>query len=684
VNPTSKITSSHLSRLAIVYVRQSTVAQVRQNPESTNRQYGLAVTAAEMGWLAEQIVAVDADLGVSGRFGSERDGYRQIVARLCMGEVGAVFGLEVSRFGRSNADLTRLMELARLTDTLLIDTDGVYDLANVNDRILLGLKGQMSEIELHFLLGRLHGAKLAAAHRGELRHPLPVGFVYDEDGLIVTDPDEQVQGAVTDLFAEFHRTGSALGVVRAFAATGRLFPQRAWGGAWAGKLKWGKLTHARVLQALKNPTYAGAYTFGKTRDVRQVQPDGSVRSSRRKRAREEWTVLIADHHDGYLSWADYLAIEAKLAANTTQRRARPVREGTALCQGIIYCGLCGGRVGTRYDRRDRKVSYSCQVKDSARTPQCRTVSASTVDAAVGRLFLTTITPEQIGMALAAADELAERHTRTHRAAELAVQRARYEADRAERAFSNVEPENRLVARTLESRWETKLAALAEAEAALATAKATKLPLPATDSLQALAADLPRLWHADTTNPRDRKRLLRTLIADVTLLPQPDPHTIRVGVRWHTGATDELTIPRPGPGRTSQAALELMHRHGPTHTSAQLADVLNAAGLTSGKGKPFTAANVASIRHVYKIRGPRTVAVHDGEVSVKQAAAELGIPADAVYNWLQHGQVPARRGPSGRWCIPWDPATQEIYRQKVAASFRLKPLLPAAPPSDPTN
>jgi DNA invertase Pin-like site-specific DNA recombinase len=253
MTPSSKITSSHLSRLAIVYLRQSSMAQVSQNTESTARQYGLATTAAELGWLAEQIVVVDADLGVSGRFGSERDGYREIVAKLCMGEVGAVFGLEVSRFGRSNADLSRLMELARLTDTLLIDGDGVYDLANVNDRILLGLKGQMSEIEMHFLLGRLHGAKLAAAHRGELRHPLAVGFVYDDEGDVVKDPDEQVRRAVEDLFAEFARTGSALKTVRAFHETGRLFPQRAWAGAWAGTIKWGKLTHSRVAQALKKP-----------------------------------------------------------------------------------------------------------------------------------------------------------------------------------------------------------------------------------------------------------------------------------------------------------------------------------------------------------------------------------------------------------------------------------------------
>jgi hypothetical protein len=237
---------------------------------------------------------------------------------------------------------------------------------------------------------------------------------------------------------------------------------------------------------------------------------------------------------------------------------------------------------------------------------------------------------------------------------------------------------RLVARTLESRWEARLAALTEAEAALATAQAAKPALPATDSLQALAQDLPRLWHAETTSPRDRKRLLRSLIADVTLLPEPDPHTMRIGVRWHTGATDELTVARPGPGRTPHAALAMIRQHGATYTSVELADMLNTAGLTTGKGKPFTAGGVARVRDAYKIFGPRTVAVQDGEVSVKQAAAELGIPADAVYNWLRLGQVPARRGPSGRWCIPWDAATREIYRQKVAGSFRLNPVLPTQP------
>jgi DNA invertase Pin-like site-specific DNA recombinase len=671
MNPTSKITASHLSRLAIVYVRQSTTAQVRQNTESTQRQYGLATTAAEYGWLAEQIVVVDADLGVSGRFGSEREGYREIVARLCMGEVGAVFGLEVSRLGRSNADLSRLMELARLTDTLLIDTDGVYDLADVNDRILLGLKGQMSEIELHFLLGRMHGAKVGAAHRGELRHPLPVGYVYDEDGQIIKDPDEQVRRAVEDLFAEFARTGSALKTVRAFHETGRLFPQRAWAGAWAGTIKWGRLTHARVGQALKNPTYAGAYTFGKTREVRRVLPDGTVRSTRRRRAREEWTVLIEDHHEGYVSWAEFLASEARLAANNTQRGARPVREGSALCQGVILCGTCGGRVGTRYSRKDRKVTYKC----AEPTTRCRTITADTVDDAVATLLLKTVTPQQIAVAVVAADEVVDRQVRTHRAAELAVERARYEADRAERAFSQVEPENRLVARTLETRWEAKLATLAEAEAALATARAIKPPAPDRDALQALAADLPRLWDAPTTSHRDRKRLLRTLIADVTLLLEHDSDAVRIGIRWHTGAADELVVERRGPGRTPPQALAIVREHGATHSNVQIAKMLNDAGLRTGKNLRFTPRHVAGVRGIYKIFTPRTVAVHYGEISVKEAAQRLGIAADAIYNWLRLGHVPASTR-AGRWCIPWDAQTQEIYRQKVASSFRLKPTPPA--------
>lgn len=429
-----------------------------------------------------------------------------------------------------------------------------------------------------------------------------------------------------------------------------------------------------MLQAVKNPVYAGAYAYGRSYDARTVRPDGTVAAARVKRPRAEWTVLIQDHHPGYITWQRFCDIETKLAANHTKAGFRPPREGPALCQGIIFCGICGGRMTTRYGNRGR-VAYLCQHRDVNRSTTCRTVAAVTVDDAIAALLLDAVTPQQLKLAVKAADELTDRYTRSHRAAELAVERARYEADRAERAFSNVEPENRLVARTLEGKWETKLAALADADAALATARAARPPLPERDALLALATDLPKLWHHPDTQARDRKRLLRTLIADVTLLPEQHTDEVRIGVRWHTGATDEITAGRIGPGRTPAAALELIRCHGATHTSEQLAGMLNTAGLRTGRGHRWTKGGVARVRDAYTIHGPRTVAVREGEVSVKQAAAQLGIPADAVYNWLQHGQVPARRGPSGRWCIPWDPETQAVYRQKVAASFRLKPTQP---------
>src|SRR4051794_35484595 len=274
MNGEGKITASHRSRLAIIYLRQSTILQVRNHTESTTRQYALAELAATLGWPAENILVIDADLGISGRFGTERGGFRDVVAKVCLAEAGAVFGLEVSRLARSSADIARLLELARLTDTLVIDTDGVYNLADFNDRLLLGLKGSMSEAELHLLTGRLQGAKQAAAARGELHVPLPVGLVYDEDGQVVKDPDEEVRAAVADVFAEFARTGSAYRVVAAF--TSRTFPLRAYGGVWDGQLRWGKLTHGRVMGVLTNPAYAGAYVYGRHRTQRTVQPDGTV------------------------------------------------------------------------------------------------------------------------------------------------------------------------------------------------------------------------------------------------------------------------------------------------------------------------------------------------------------------------------------------------------------------------
>ena len=688
MNGEQKITGFHRERLAVVYLRQSSMAQVREHTESTMRQYGLADEAARLGWARSDIEVIDTDLGISGRFGVAREGFGELVGRVCRGEVGAIFGIEISRLARSNADVARLIEFARITGTLLIDSDGIYDPADVNDRMLLGLKSTMGEVELHVMAGRLQEAKRAAAARGELRTPLPVGYVHDEHGEpghdVLIDPDAEVQAAIADVFAGFAATGSAYGVVAVFA--GRRFPLRAYGGAWAGQLRWGRLTHARVVGVLKNPAYAGAYVHGRYASRRSLDEDGTVHTALFERPRAEWPVLIKDHHDGYITWAGYLANEARLAANRTNAGARPPREGCALCQGIIACGSCGKPMRTNY-HTDQRPSYECSSRaDRLTTPTCRSVAAATVDEAVTAALLDALTPEQVTLALVAADQVTDRHQRVSRAAELAVERARYDADRAERSFHAVEPENRLVARTLEARWETRLAVLAEAEQSLEATRDALPPLPGRADLQKLAADLPALWHAPTTSNKDRKRLLRTLIADVTMLPEQQPDQVRIGIRWHTGATDEVTAARavhPGTAKRSPAAaIELVRRLGPATSNDELAARLNAAGLHTGHGHPFDVAAVQWIRHAHKIPAPDPYAA--GEISVAEATQRLSCSTGVLYHWINTGQLAARRGSGTRFCIPWNDETEAGCRARIQQSAHLgrtaRPRKLPAPPS----
>jgi DNA invertase Pin-like site-specific DNA recombinase len=668
----AKISRSHLQRAAVIYVRQSSLAQVREHTESTARQYGLVDHAVALGWDRDRIEVIDTDLGVSGRSTEGRDGFRGLVSKVCLGEIGAIFGLEISRLARSSADLSRLLELARLTDTLLVDSDGIYDLADFNDRLLLGLKGTMSEAELHLLAGRLQGAKRAAAARGELRTPLPVGYLHDQDGLTVIDPDEEVATAVADVFAAFTATGSAYGVVAAFSE--RRFPRRAYGGAWAGQLRWGRLNHARVLGILNNPCYAGAYVFGRYASRRTVDPDGGIHSGISRQPMEQWQVLIPQHHLGYITWDTYLSNKSKLAANRTNTGARPVREGHALCQGIINCGSCGRPMSTRY-HRDGRGAYECHSrKDQQATATCRSISAHAVDDAVTQRLLAALNPEELVLAFAAADELTGRRDRAGRAAELAVERARYDADRAERAFHAAEPENRLVARSLEARWETRLVALVDAESAMAQARAAIPPLPGRAELQALLTDVPGLWSASSTTARDRKRLLRTLIADITLLPEPGPDQLAIGIRWHTGATDEVITERPlppGPAkRTPSAATEMIIRLGPDRTNEQLVIELTAAGLRTGHGNLFDVKAVQWVRHVHHVKTPSPYAT--GEISVRAAADRLAVSVNVVYYWIDTGQLSTHRGSGHQHRIPWTPAIEAACRQRITNSTHLAP------------
>ncbi len=585
-----------------------------------------------------------------------------------MGEVGAVFGLEVSRLARSNADLARLLELARLTGTLVIDSDGVYELSDINDRLLLGLKSQMSEAELHWLTSRLNESKRAAARRGELRVPLPVGFVHDDDGAVVIDPDQEVAAAVADVFAAFTATGSAYGVAGAFA--GRRFPRRAYDGAWAGQVRWGRLTHARAAGILRNPVYAGAYVYGRRRTRQVVHPDGSVHSATTELPRDQWEVLIKDHHPGYITFEAYLANEAKLAANRTNAGARPPREGTALCQGIVFCGACGRSMQVRY--QDRYPRYECSHSraDHVATPLCGSVRADTVDQAVAQALLAAVEPGQVALALAAAGEVTARRHRSDRAAELAAERARYDADRAERAFLACEPENRLVARSLEARWETRLAGLTAAEAALATQLSAQPDLPAPEQLAATVADLPALWSAPTTSDKDRKRLLRTLLGDVTITPSAsDPAQLTIGLRWKSGASQQIRLTRRKNAiqlrSTDPAAIELACRIGPSCDNNALATALNDAGHRTGTGQPFDGVAAANLRNYHHIPYPGLL--EPGELTPRQVAGRTGVSTGTIHYWINTGYLHARRGPAGRWAIPFPPEVEAACRDRATGS-----------------
>jgi transposase-like protein len=437
-----------------------------------------------------------------------------------------------------------------------------------------------------------------------------------------------------------------------------------------------------VLGILANPCYAGTYVFGHYHSRRVVSADGVVSTKTVELPRDQWPVVIHDHHPGYIGWDDYLANGARLAANLTNAGARPPREGHALCQGIITCGSCGRPMTTRYHRNGH-AAYECSASraDQMATATCRSISAVTVDDAVAERLLDALNPDEVALALAAADEVADRRARRSRAAELAVERARYDAERAERAFHACEPENRLVARNLETRWEARLTALAEADKALAEQHAAAPPMPSRAELEALTADVSTLWHAPTTAARDRKRLLRTLIADVTLLLEPDLAKARIGIRWHTGATDELVVTRRMRvnqwRRTDPAAIELARRH--AHLSnRELAERLNMAGHTTGAGRPFDNDAVANLRHYHRV--PPADLLEEGEVTVSEVARRLGISHGAVIHWINRGWLPARRGLNNQWCVPFDPDVEHACRQRVATSVHLPRVDDPAPPS----
>jgi DNA invertase Pin-like site-specific DNA recombinase len=676
---THKIRSEHLDRQAWVYVRQSTLMQVREHTSSTARQYDLVQRALDLGWPRERIVVVDQDQGLSGASAAGRDGFQFLIAQVGLGHAGAVLSLEASRLARSCSDWYRLIEICALTNTLVIDEEGVYDPGQYNDRLLLGFKGTMSEAELHWLRNRLLGGKLEKAQQGKLRLHLPTGLIYDAAGHVMLDPDEQVQQAIRLVFDLFDELGSGLAVVKYFADHKLLFPRRVWGGVRHGELDWGPLRHGRVVGILHDPAYAGTYVYGRTKTCKEALPGEAPRTKSHSHQvkPEEWPIVLHDAHPGYITWDRLVRNQQRLDDNCTFRaedRRGAVREGSALLQGIVICGQCGRRMTVRYLQDGMTPCYCCnEVHIQWAGKLCQFIRGAGVDAAIAASFLDAMQPAQLEVSMAALEQIEARARQIDRQWLLRLERAQYEADLARRRCLAVEPENRLVARSLERDWNEKLAEVEQLEREYAALPRPTARLASSEERQrilALARDLPTIWHADTTTYVERKQLLRFLIKDVVLNQRKT--TIYIGIRWQTGALTELEIPRPKQ-RTPEAVIQRVRELAPTCTDQEIADHLNQEGRTSSLKRPFTQRRVWWLRHGNGIATGAALRPDayptgqrgDGRYSAGAAAELLNVDVSTIGHWCESGRLEAIQAKphSPRW-IKLTPELIAELRQPV--------------------
>jgi DNA invertase Pin-like site-specific DNA recombinase len=682
MNP--KITENHRSKPAFVYVRQSTLAQVRHHQESTERQYALREKAQELGWSQPTIRILDGDLGMSGAQTTGRDDFKTLVAEVATGQVGAVFALEVSRLARSNLDWHRLLQLCALTETLVIDEDGCYDPADFNDGLLLGLKGAMAQAELHFLRARLLGGKLNKAKKGELRFPLPVGLRYDEENRIILDPDEEIRGAVSLVFRLFRETGTAFAVMQQFAESGLRFPKRSYGGAWDGKIIWGRLTHGRVLGILKNPSYAGRYVFGRYRWRREINPAGEIQKRIQAVAMADWCVSLPEHHEGYITWEEFLNNQERLDKNRTNGEetilSGPAREGLALLQGLLLCGHCGRALTLRYTGNGGIYPcYQCNWlrREGLASKDCMSFRCDLLDTAITQEVLQALQPAELELALAALQELEARDQIILRQWQMRLERAEYEVALAERRYQEVDPSQRLIAATLERRWNDALLQWEELkkQAAEFQHQEARVATPEQKAkVLALARDLPRLWHAPTTPSKDRKRMLRLLIKDITV-ERPSAHQqLLVHIRWQGGACSDLQLRLPPkiadrmryPATVVDRVRDLAQRL----SDGEIADSLNREGQVSALGKPFRVSMIEWIRYRYQI--PRATLIRPEELTVQQVAERFRVSPHVVYYWIDRGLIQARRLNAGApYWITLNETDEQKLRDWVRNSSRIQ-------------
>ena len=678
----NKIKPVHKQRAAVVYIRQSTASQVEHNRESTARQYALVDRACDLGWAKEQVKVIDEDLAITGSIVGNRAGFERMAWEVGLGRVGIILGIEVSRLARNNANWYRLLDLCAITDTLIGDNDGLYHPALFNDRLVLGLKGTMSEAELHIIRARLDGGIRNKAQRGELRRELPVGLVWgDKDGEVRFHPDEAVVGAIRTVFDRFAEMGSVRQVWLWFRTEGLRFPSQK--DAWGGEIQWIVPTYGSMHQVLTNPVYAGTYVYGRNRSEQYVDEQGVVRKRSRRLLMKDWPVLIQDHHVGFLEWPTFQANQVRIRSNARAERHQSggaVREGSALLQGIASCGHCGRALFTYYRGNNATPGYRCSANeiDEGGGHYCFQVGAVGIDKAVVDAFLDAITPAAVEASLLALEQIEADRDAALRQWQLEVERARYEAERAERRYRAVEPENRLVARGLETEWENRLRDLTAAENELRRREqhhARRLSADEIEHLRSLGVDLRQVWTAPTTTDRDRKELLRTLLEEVLISVEKTPPHAQVRLRWKGGAITSLQIPLPHhapPGlHTDEDTIELVARLAKLYPDDVIAGILNRQGRKTATGQRFTAGHVGNLRRYHKMdRYQPQAEVSEGKsVTVQKAAEILGVVPSTLHRWLTAGFIVGEQiTPGAPWRIRMTEELRARFVEQAPADY----------------
>jgi DNA invertase Pin-like site-specific DNA recombinase len=640
----AKIQPQHLERQAYVYIRQSTPRQVEQHLESQDLQYQLGQRAQRLGWSAEQVVIIDDDLGKSAISTTDRQGFQTLVAAVGLAQVGIILVTDVSRLARNCSDWYQLLDLASVYGTLIGDASTVYDPRDYNDRLLLGLKGTFSEAQWYAMRSQLYQALMNKAQRGELAIRLPVGYERLDDGQVVFSPDQEVQEAIRLVFEQFDRLGSARAVLLYCRQHHLELPRQLQTGPDRGKIEWVKASYQAIYRLLTHPAYAGAYTFGKTHNVRL--PGQARKVVSRQRPIAEWPVLIQDAFPRYITWRQYLQNQERLHQNgqNAQWAKGAPRSGAALLQGIALCGRCGRRLHTRYSNQP---AYVCEVANAQYgDPRCQNFMVPHIDEAVTQVFLEAVQPAHLEAALAALEQVEAQRQNLLSRWQQRLERARYEAELAYRRYERVDPDHRLVAAELERQWEEKLQAWQQLGREWQQAQRQEVaPLSEADRtlIQRLAADVPALWHAETTTLAERKRLLRCLIADVTLDADTKPGFSLIYIRWHTGATTVVEAERPKPGcRTPATVVERIRTLAQHHPDDEIAKQLSEAGILTATHKSWNERRVAQVRKHYRIptacpyftnaQGPRG----DGLISAREAAQRLGVQPSMVAYWFRQG------------------------------------------------